>query len=51
MLQRRTRAPFPLGQILFVALLLALIFYYWLTGRHGRPPADPAAGTEIQRDR
>jgi hypothetical protein len=51
MLQRRTRAPFPLGQILFVALILALILYYWLTNRPAPPPAPPPAGTEIPPSR
>jgi hypothetical protein len=51
MLQRRTRAPFPLGQILFVALLLALILYYWLTNRPAQPPAAPATGTETPSGR
>jgi len=51
MLQRRTRAPFPIGQMLFVALLLALILYYWLTNRPNRPPADTTERTEIQPNR
>jgi hypothetical protein len=51
MFQRRTRTPFPLGQILFVALLLALIFYYWLTNRPNRLPADKAMNTEVQPQR
>ncbi|MGI9161147.1 MAG: hypothetical protein ACR2K1_15475 [Saprospiraceae bacterium] len=51
MLQRRTRAPFPLGQILFVALLLALILYYWRTNRPNQPPAGKADNTEAQPHR